>query len=421
VTPLELVHEAFEKDDATRVRELLDRHAEFKARINEPVGPFDSPAILNARSPAMLDVLVDAGADINAKSRWWAGGFGVLHNTPSDVARRAIERGAVIDAHAAARLGFVDKLRELIAANSSVVHERGGDGQTPLHFASSVESADLLLAHGADIDARDVDHESTPAQWMMNDRQAIARHLIARGCCTDILMAAGVGDLELVRRHLADDPACVGTRVTPEFFPMRNPKAGGTIYQWTLGWHVTAHDIAKERGHNDILALLLANSPPDLKLMFAFSSGDAAAVTSLLTDDPQLVSRLSPADRQQLVNAARNNKTTTVRLMLAAGVPADLRGQHSGTLLHWAAFHGNLDMTGEILRYKPPLDVKDKDFGSTPLGWAIHGSENGWFCKTGDYAGTVEALVGAGASLADTTLAGTDAVKAVLRRHGVKE
>jgi len=32
--------------------------------------PFDSPAIVGARSREMVDVLLDAGADINARSRW---------------------------------------------------------------------------------------------------------------------------------------------------------------------------------------------------------------------------------------------------------------------------------------------------------------------------------------------------------------
>lgn len=59
------------------------------------------------------------------------------------------------------RLGMMAKLRELVAADPDVVHARGGDGQTPLHFTSTVEVAEFLLANGAEIDARDVDHEST--------------------------------------------------------------------------------------------------------------------------------------------------------------------------------------------------------------------------------------------------------------------
>src|SRR4030095_5366330 len=99
------------------------------------------------------------------------------------------------------RLGMIEKLRELISADPALVHARGGDGQTPLHFASTVEIAGLLLDHGAAIDARAVDHQSTSAQYMARDRQDIARYLIQRGCGTDILMAAALGDSQLVRQH----------------------------------------------------------------------------------------------------------------------------------------------------------------------------------------------------------------------------
>jgi hypothetical protein len=73
-------------------------------------------------------------------------------------------------------------------------------------------------------------------------------------------------------------------------------------------------------------------------------------------------------------------------------------------------------MAREILRYKPPLERTDADFNSTPLGWAIHGSENGWYCKTGDYAATVETLLKAGAKIPEKD-GGTEAVQEVLRRH----
>src|SRR5438128_5255587 len=136
--PLELLKKAFQANDALLFRKLLDRFPGFKARINEPIGPFDSPAITNVRSREMLDVLLEAGADINAKSRWWAGGFGLLHGAEPDLAAYAIERGAVVDAHAAARLGFIEKLRELVAADPGQVRARGGDGQTPLHFAGPI-------------------------------------------------------------------------------------------------------------------------------------------------------------------------------------------------------------------------------------------------------------------------------------------
>ena len=86
--------------------------------------------------------------------------------------------------------------------------------------------------------------------------------------------------------------------------------------------------------------------------------------------------------------------------------------------LHWAAFHGNAEMTKVILRHNPPLEVTDLDHHSTPLGWAIYGSMHGWHRQTGDYAATVEALLRAGAK-PPGKLDGTEAVRTVLRQHGV--
>src|SRR5436190_11439127 len=156
------------------IAEVLERYPELKPRLNEPAPghPFGATALMAAvqrKNKEMIDVLLRAGADINARSDWWAGSFGVLDND-SGLAPFLIERGAIVDVHAAARLGMMDRLKELISAQPKLVHARGGDGQTPLHFASTIPIANYLLDNGANIDALDIDHESTPAQWMLRDR-----------------------------------------------------------------------------------------------------------------------------------------------------------------------------------------------------------------------------------------------------------
>ena len=417
--PIELLKQAFAEHDAVLFRRLLERHPEIKAKINEPVAAFDAPLITRVRSREMLDVLLEAGADINAKSRWWAGGFGLLHGAEPELATYAIQRGAVVDAHAAARLGLIDRLRELISTNPSLVHAPGGDGQTPLHFASTVEVAQYLLDHGADIDARDVDHESTPAQYMIRDRQAVLRYLVQRGCKTDILMAAALGDADLVRRHLDANPDCIRIRVSDDYFPKANEKSGGTIYQWTLGWHLSAHEVAKQFGHEEVFRLLMDHSPADVRLIAACWMDDERVVKSVIAEHPDLVAVLSGAYRRQVAHAARNNNLAAVRLLLAAGLPVDARGQHGATPLHWAAFHGNAGMARELLRCNPPLELVDADFNLSPLGWAIYGSEHGWYCRTGDYASTVEALLQAGARIPENA-GGTEPVREVLRRYEEK-
>ena len=397
--PIALARTGLHADDAAEMARLLQSHPELRAAINKPITSFDSPAIVRARSRAMLDVLLAAGADINGRSQWWAGGFGLLDSASPELSAYAVERGATMTAHAAARLGLLPQLQTLIAGDPALVHARGGDGQTPLHFASTVAIADYLLDHGADINARDIDHESTPAQYMLESRQDISRRLIERGCATDILMAAALGDAALVRRHLDADPESIRTRVSDEYFPMvGGGRSGGTIYQWQLGWYVSAVQVATRFKHQDVVDLLMERSPAEERLLNACWLGDEVAVRALLADRPDLASALPAAGRRHLAHAARDENRTTVRLMLAAGLPVDARSQHGGTALHWSAWFGDAEGVRLILDHlgardrRALLNGADNEFKSTPLGWARHGLENCWRKEKGDYAATIDLL-----------------------------
>jgi ankyrin repeat protein len=167
-----------------------------------------------------------------------------------------------------------ERLKSLVESDAGLVNARGGDGQTPLHFAATIEIAAYLLDHGAEINAQDIDHESTPAQYMAAlwpRRPEIARYLISRGAQTDILMAASIGDLELVR---------------------------------------------------------------------------------LVAKHPDLIAKQSPRAQQRIIGAAVRNNTRAVAMMLAAGWPANVQGEKDRTPLHWAAFHGNVEMVRVLLLHR---------------------------------------------------------------------
>jgi Ankyrin repeats (3 copies)/Ankyrin repeat len=350
---------------------------------------------INQRIPIVatreeLDELLTQGADINARSDWWAGGFGLLDSAPPAVAHYAITRGATLSAHAAARLGLLADLRRLIDADPTLVHQPGGDGQTPLHFASTVEIAALLLDRGADINALDVDHESTPAQYMIGERQAVARYLIQRGCRTDLLMAAALGDVELARRILQQDAAAIHLRVSDEYFPMVGRKAGGTIYQWQLGWYVGACQVARKFGHEEAYRFLDEQNPADERLLNACWLHDATKARPLYG-----ISLPAPA-RRHLAHAARNNDLPAVKLMLAAGLPVDEFSQHHASALHWASFHGNAEMIRLLLPHSKAINNIENDYQGTPLGWAQHGLAHGWSNNKEGYPETMRLLVEAG-------------------------
>lgn len=339
--PAAMLMAAIKADDPSAAHRVLQEHPELKARLNDPIpgSDFGATPLLAAMPWAnreMIDVLLEAGADINQRSHWWAGGFGVLDD----------DRGL----------------------------------------------ASFLIERGARVDV---------------------------GCEADLLMVSALGDLERVRRRLDDDPAAIRMTVSERWFPKRDPRSGGTIYIWTLGGHKTAHVIAREFGHEQVLALLMERSSEELKLGLACELGDEALFARLLAGRPDLSRTLTDDDRQKLVTAAESNNTNALHLLLAAGWPLDVRGQHGGTPLHWAAWHGNTAMVRELLRYQAAVNVKGDDHDLNPLGWALHGSGHSWHRHTGDYAGVVEALREAGATVPERAdgFEASETALAALRRH----
>jgi len=414
-SPLEQFDVAVREGDAQRARELLEKHADVGARINEPRFDFDSPAIHQGKKNlALVDVLLEHGADINARSQFWAGGFGILEwDLTPEQAKPLIDRGARVTAWAAAGLGLYDDLKSIIDARPETVRERGGDGKSVLHCAATREIAEFLLDRGAELEARDVDHGSTPLQYLIAD-EGLARLLVERGAEVDILAAARLGDRELIEKCLRNDPKCPDARVG--YPPFAAP--GGHIYGWTLGFDLTPADVARKFGHPEIAQLLLTHASPGARFVDALWCGDADRARHELARRPTAIQELEPGDRRLLAAAAWWYRPECVRLMLELGFDPHVTGAHDSTPLDRASFHGYADIVTTLLTLdpNPPLEQKN-EFGSPPLRTCIYGSLNGW--ETGhprDHARTLMLLLEAGASLDPTILpTGNDELDAVMR------
>ena len=129
--PAEALTFAIKDNDDAKVRQLLGAHPELKATINQgtdALGFGATPLIAAVRrgNRDMIDTLLTpAEADLTVKSDWWAGGFSVLESASDDLVPFLVERGAVIDAAAAAKFGMVDRLAEIVAADPAAVHQSG--------------------------------------------------------------------------------------------------------------------------------------------------------------------------------------------------------------------------------------------------------------------------------------------------------
>ena len=430
-TPVEWFRIALCDGDVARVRALLEQHAEVRAAVNEPIGHFDSRPVARAKKNLpLLDVLLAYGADLNLKSAWWAGGFGLLEYdcTPEEAAP-LIERGAVVDVFAAAHLGMFDRLRALVDREPSLVHARGGDGKTPLHCARTSEIAQYLIDRGADVNARDVDHESRPAQYLVREAPEVTRLLVERGAWFDIFIAVGLRNAALVERCLREDPEALDRRTgqgkyavahngkraaTPEEIGDRR----GDIYRWVFDHNISAVEAAARLGYEDIVELLLDHASPAQRLLAACAKADRAAAEAVVVSHPTVVASLTRDERRLIADKAHANDTAAVALMLDLGFDARVTGPDNADALHWAAFHGNSDIVRLLLRHDPPLGVRDVSYGGTPLDWCLYGSVHGWRKDDGDFATTARLLLDAGERLDPASLpTGRDDVDAVLRAH----
>ena len=329
--------------DAEALDAHLQANPELRDTLDDPHFDFGATALISAKaSPDVVDVLLRHGADINAKSQWWAGDFHILEVAPAEVAAALVARGAKINVHAAAEQGWLDWLEDAWQRDPAIINQRGGDGKTPLHYATDPAVMDWLIKRGADLEARDLDHASTPLQWQLGARNfAAARALVARGAVVDIFAAVMLGDLALVKNALAAHPAAIRARVNSAGYALA-PKADGShqyVYTFNAAG-LSPHQVALEFEQAEIFAHLVEQSPPDVQLLAHCAAADEDAARRILAAHPGITTRIFNADSRQLIYAAWTNQVEVVKLMAALDFDLHIYDDDRMMPLHSAAFHG---------------------------------------------------------------------------------
>ena len=357
--------EAVNDGDAERVKAVLADSTQLSEYIDEPWFAFDAPAIVFAASMVnrpLVEVLLDAGASIDIKSSWWAGGTSALQHAAGsmlgynrELAEYLIERGATVDAHAAAGLDMVETLEALIRENSDVVNAPGCDGMSPLHFAATPRIAELLLAQGANINLRDRDHNGTPAQWTMRRRPEVCRYLLEQGAEADVVLYCVMGDVEHAKTEFQKNPELLNLRInvkSPNGYVIPTLKSADLENQQTnevRGGHVYAYQVG-----------------PTMPLLEIALQSQQPAIVDLLIDSGY---EINLRDWYVLVGQGPRRFDTLVKGFLAKGLDINGLQKHRRGMwapLHWLAQRGLTNGIAGLLANGADPNVTD-DKGQTPL------------------------------------------------------
>lgn len=356
---------AVQDGDIGTVKHLLATDETLTSQIDAPWFSFDAPAIVFAAASGnrgLIEVLLDAGANVHVKSSWWAGGTSALQHTTGsmlnydkELAEYLIERGATIDAHAAAGLDLLEKLAELIRESPEVVNAPGSDGMSPLHFAATPKIAKLLLTHGADINLRDRDHNGTPAQWTMRRRPEVCRYLLEQGAEADVVLYCAMGDVERAKAEFQKNPGLLKLRInvkSPKGYIIPPLKASDLDSQQTdevPGGHVYAYQVG-----------------PTMPLLEIALQSQQPAIVDLLVDAGY---EINLRDWYVLVGHGPKRFDTLLKGFLTKGWDINARQKHRHGMwapLHWVAQRGLTVGILYLLENGADPNIID-DKGRTPM------------------------------------------------------
>ncbi|MCC2322246.1 ankyrin repeat domain-containing protein [Cellulomonas xiejunii] len=252
-----------------------------------------------------------------------------------------VERRAILDSADATRLA------DLLAAHPELAVQRMTGWRDHPHGASPLAYVAMMR------------FDTSRNVWRaVPGTGALARALVDAGAPvegdpldaeTPLMTAASYGDAEVARVLIEAGADLDATAL---------PTAGGVPVGTALRHAVVF-------GMTDVVNLLAAAGASDL--VHAAAAGDLSGMLTPETSEEDRVAALR--------SAAAHGRLDVIDQLIAASTPVDGIDRDGSTALHAAAFWGRADSVERLLVHGADPARRDTRFGSTPLGWCQHQSE----------------------------------------------
>ena len=364
------LHEAATLGDVAMMEALLKAGAD----PNATYGAGETPLMLAARTGNLnaVKLLLDRAANVNGAEEFKGYTplmFAATENQ-AEVAKLLIEYGA--DVNARSRRFEFGSLKE---AAGGALMERAEGGMTPLQYAAregSVETGQVLISAGADVNAPEPQHNFTPLLIAIyNGKYDFASMLIERGAKVNdgsLYLAIELRNMDIysnrpnppetdrtltatdiIKMLLARgaDPNQVFDKKPPQIQTQGTvvvPPGATPFYRAVKAADLTVVRMLLDKGANANLAIKNGGTP----LMLAAGGGPPRAQEDEVVD-----------------KAGRADPVEVAKMIVDAGADVNAVNDQENTALHLAALRGNDKIVQYLISRGAKADVKNKQ-GKTP-------------------------------------------------------
>ena len=229
------------------------------------------------------------------------------------------------------------------------------DGSTPLHIAvrnGQIEFVEVLIANGADVNARD-NAQLTPIDLAAaQDRTDILQLLAKVATISSIHVAVQLGDLEKVEVFL---------------------EQGADVNRQTSDFHATPLDRAVSAGFRDIAELLIENGADCGKAdkngftpLHTSAKQGYIDIAKLLIENGADCERMDKNGFTPLHRSAKQGHIDIVKLLIENGADCEKADKTDFTPLATSAEQGYIDIVKLLIENDADCQMVDED-GITPL------------------------------------------------------